>query len=130
MSSTSEIDLDHFSAVVKAKRGGKGLRLTADEIGGISAPTLSRIEQGNMPDLDTFVRICRWLDKSPNSFVLNDAGQSESIIGAQGSASDPPQKIEAYLRAEKTLPPETIQALSSMVKLAYRAAAEGKLQSE
>jgi hypothetical protein len=44
-------------------------------------------------------------------------------------AVDTPQAIEAHLRADRILPPKTINALSEMIRLAYQAASEGKLGS-
>ena len=52
------VDTAKLSAMVRAKRGSMGLRAAAEEIGDISASTLSRIEQGRIPDLDTFFRLC------------------------------------------------------------------------
>jgi|LakMenE01Jun11ns_1017448.scaffolds.fasta_scaffold9927241_8 predicted transcriptional regulator len=37
---------------------------------GISKPTLSRVENGNViPDLLTFFRIIRWLDSQPYNYI-------------------------------------------------------------
>ena len=36
---------------------------------GISKPTLSRVENGNMPDLLTFFKILRWLDKDVTNYI-------------------------------------------------------------
>lgn len=37
---------------------------------GISKPTLSRVENGNViPDLLTFFKIIRWLDVNPNNYI-------------------------------------------------------------
>ena len=38
----------------------ESLRETGAQIG-VSAATLSRIERGEKPDIDTFMRICKWL---------------------------------------------------------------------
>lgn len=46
-----------------------GLREFGEQIG-ISAATLSRIERGNVPDVETFFKICKWL-KSPMSRFIN-----------------------------------------------------------
>ncbi len=51
----TSIDSSKLSHMIKSKRGKQGLRTTAKDIG-ISAPTLSRIEQGNLPDIDTYVK--------------------------------------------------------------------------
>ena len=45
-----------------------GLREFAKQIG-ISTSTLSRIERGNKPDLDTVILICKWLKMDINKFI-------------------------------------------------------------
>lgn len=118
MKKPAQIDLERFSAEVKTKRGKQGLREVATEIGGVSAPTLSRIEQGNVPDLDTYIVICKWLGKSPKEFTIGETKEEEGSV---------PKIIEARLRADKTLPKETVDALSRMIELAYEAAKAGKV---
>ncbi|MFZ4777234.1 MAG: helix-turn-helix domain-containing protein [Terrimicrobiaceae bacterium] len=119
MTATEQIDLNRLAALVRSRRGDKGLRAATEEIGGISAPTLSRIEQGNMPDLDTFARICNWLSIRPDAFFLKATDGKCSVSGEMMNSSKPPEKIEAFLRADRTLPPETIDALGRMIRLAY-----------
>jgi len=46
---SASLDTQKFSEMIKSKRGKIGLRQLATEIG-ISASTLSRVEQGNLPD--------------------------------------------------------------------------------
>src|SRR5438552_13334027 len=74
MNNSPSIDFQKFSAMLKTKRGGRGLRVVADEISGVSASTLSRIEQGNIPDLETFMRICKWLGVSAEDFRPVESG--------------------------------------------------------
>jgi transcriptional regulator with XRE-family HTH domain len=102
----SPLDSDKLSSMIKSKRGKQGLRSAASEIG-ISAPTLSRIEQGNLPDIDTYVKICEWL-KVPTDY----------FTGLK-PLKKPREIITASLRADKTLPPETAEALINMINLAY-----------
>lgn len=126
----SVIKVDQFAAAIRTKRGPVGLRQVSAEIGDVSATTLSRIEQGRMPDLATFVRVCKWLGKNPNSFIEGDIDFQAEFVGSGGSAGSSPDRVEAFFRAEKTLSPETIGALSQMVRLAYKAAESGSLVSE
>jgi DNA-binding Xre family transcriptional regulator len=44
------------------------LRKAAKQIG-VSCSTLSRIECGGMPDLETFLKLCSWMDKTPNEVL-------------------------------------------------------------
>ena len=59
---TGVFDSDKFAKQVSFSRIAKGesLRETGAQIG-VSAATLSRIERGAKPDIDTFMRICKWM---------------------------------------------------------------------
>ena len=110
--------------MLKTKRAGRGLRTVADEIGGVSASTLSRIEQGNVPDLETFMRICQWLGVSADEF------RPKGAHGPSADVPEPAEVIEAHLRADRTLPPDAVDALSQMIRFAYKAAKAGKFTEE
>jgi transcriptional regulator with XRE-family HTH domain len=112
-----EIDIRQLAALFKAKRGKRGLRTVAEEIGGVSASTLSRVEQGKLPDLDTFVRICRWLEVSTDRFLPSTENAPQTV----------PQLIVAHLRADRNLDPSTAEALVTMIQLAYAAVERGEL---
>lgn len=126
----TRLAVEKLAALVKAKRGEKGLRATAKEIGGVSASTLSRIEQGKMPDLDTFVRLCDWLEVAPDQF-FESSGEGESAQNGRLPVLAPGmstlEMIEAHLRADRELNPETAEALATMVKAAYEAIRSGRL---
>lgn len=113
------IQIDKLAHCIKQKRGRTGLRKTAEEIGEISASTLSRVEQGRIPDLETFVRICSWLGMSTEEFI--DSNYEED------STKSTPEIIEVHLRADRTLEPEMADALMKMVRLAYKQASQGEL---
>src|SRR5437762_1864992 len=108
---TVEIKLDELAALVRAKRGTRGLRTVAQEIGGISASTLSRIERGEVPDLETFARLCCWLGVSAEEFIPSTevAKSAESRREYDTLARVPgmgtPEIIAAHLRADRTLEP-------------------------
>ena len=121
MSDSPSIDFQKFSAMLKTKRAGRGLRGVADEITGVSASTLSRIEQGNVPDLETFMRICKWLGVSADHFRPQQLSKKSETLGTE-------EVIEAHLRADRTLPPDAVDALSQMIRFAYKAAKGGKLK--
>ena len=50
-----KITIEQLGAELKQERGKRGLREVAAEIG-ISTATLSRIEAGRQPDLETFLQ--------------------------------------------------------------------------
>ena len=105
---SSQLDTAKLAKMIKSKRGSKGLRTIAEEIGNVSASTLSRIEQGKLPDVDTFLKICYWLNVSPEMFHK----KSKVIVSDR-------DKIEAHLRADKNLDEETANAVIHMIDLAY-----------
>lgn len=120
------IDTRRLAARVRAKRGKVGLRAAAEEIktvsgSKVSASTLSRVEQGHVPDLETFISLCKWLGASQQEFVES---------GEEPDTTTVPEKIEFHLRADRTLDPETVDALITMIRLAYDAAERGKLPRE
>jgi transcriptional regulator with XRE-family HTH domain len=113
----SEIDIRELANMIRNKRGTRGLRVVAKEIGDVSASTLSRIEQGKVPDLDTFIKLCKWLGVSADHFTkdIRDEDIHEST----------PQIITAHLRADRTLDPQTADALVTMIEMAYNAVDRG-----
>lgn len=96
--------------MIKKKRGDRGLRATAIEIGGVSSSTLSRVEQGNIPDIDTFVRICGWLNVPTDFFTKSETVTSQSYQ----------REIVAHLRADRLLDTPTAESLIQMITLAYQ----------
>jgi transcriptional regulator with XRE-family HTH domain len=125
-----EIDTDKLSALLQEARDerGLGLRKAAKKIGGLSASTLSRIEKGKVPDVDTFVRICRWLDKSPEAFIIDPPGDDTSESGSK--ELDTVEEIAVHLRADQALSEETTNALMQMIRMAHRADQEDKLREK
>lgn len=106
----STLNTELLASAIKSKRGKNGLRETAAEIGGISLSTLSRVEQGNLPDVETFIKICKWLDVSTDSFIQGEVTASEL------SEKD---KIVFQLRSSQELDQDTISAMIAMIDIAF-----------
>lgn len=102
------VKIEDFGRLVAAKRGARGVRVVAAEIG-TSPATLSRVENGNMPDLETFAKLCRWLDRDPREFLGMD------------TASDTAPRAVVHFRKKKTVTPDTAKALGDMILAAQRA---------
>jgi transcriptional regulator with XRE-family HTH domain len=102
------INIQSLSQMIKSKRGERGLRETAKEIGDISVSTLSRVENGNLPDIDTYIKLCKWLNVSIDFFTA-DTPSSDSKKNV----------VVANLRADKTLSHDMAEALIKMIDLAY-----------
>ncbi len=113
---SKELNTELLATMIKKKRGEQGLRATADEIGDISAPTLSRVEMGNVPDVDTFLKICRWLQMDPGKFAVEPVYQSR----AAASKVSQMDIVITNLRADKTLDKKVVNALVEMIEVAYR----------
>ena len=106
----STLNTELLAGMLKSKRSDRGLRAIANEIGGVSFTTLSRIEQGRIPDIDTFIKICKWMEVSTENFILNSSPTEEI------SSKD---RIVAHLRAEKELSKDHINMILNMIDLAY-----------
>ena len=102
----STLNTELLAGMLKNKRGNKGLRAVADEIGGVSFATLSRIEQGKVPDVDTFIRICKWLE------VIKDAHSAAAAVSTK-------DHVVAHLRADKALSNTMSDMLINMINMAY-----------
>ena len=102
--------LAKLGPLTRERRGDRGLREAAKEIG-ISPATLSRIENGQVPDLETFQAVCKWLEMDPGTFL--------------GGASGGPRKAVAHVHFKKdgATNEKTAQALAELILAADRALA-------
>lgn len=100
--------LESLGSLVLEKRGKVGVRATAAMIG-ISPATLSRIENGHLPDLANFRKICQWLEIDPAAVLGFDA----ESIGRPVAA--------VHFRKTETMTLETGTALAEMIQAAHRA---------
>lgn len=117
---SKELNTHLLATMIKKKRGDQGLRAVAEEIE-VSAPTLSRIEQEKVPDVDTFLKICRWLKMSPEDFVRT----ALPTAGKRTVASNKDLVI-SQLRADKVLSPRTLEILMNVIEMAYMEKREKK----
>ena len=107
----------------KREEMGLSLRDVADETG-VSASTLSRIENGTgKPDADNIARLTGWLNM-PMERVMGaqQAGAGEESLAAAVHYfphEATPDIVEAHLRADRNLTPETAKALSELFRVAY-----------
>ena len=107
----------------KREELGLSLRDVADETQ-VSASTLSRIENGTgKPDADNIARLTAWLDMpverimSAPRTASGEGGASAVVYFPQEST---PNIVEAHLRADRNLSPETAKALSELFRVAYQ----------
>ena len=122
-----EIDAARLATAVREKRGDAGVRAASKEIGDVSPSTLSRIEQGRLPDLDTYMKLCRWMGVTPTYFALAVAGDADD---EKAPPVPLPEQFIMHLKADQTLKPDTRQALATLIEMAYAAAEDGTLPDE
>ena len=101
----ARVTLRNLGTIVRERRGARGLREVASEIG-TSAPTLSRIESGKMPDLQTFGKLCRWLGLDPAT-LLDVTPQPAEAVSAYVAV--------AHLKARREIDPKTASALANAI---------------
>ena len=100
--------LESLGTLVLDKRGKIGIRATAANVG-VSPATLSRVENGHLPDLENFQKICRWLNVDPSILLGFDAEANDRPVAA------------VHFRKKQTMALETASALADMILAAQRA---------
>jgi transcriptional regulator with XRE-family HTH domain len=104
----------------KREETGLSLRDVADETG-VSASTLSRIENGTgKPDADNIARLTAWLNVPVERIMSGrDTESNEERAVVYFPQESTPEIVEAHLRADRSLTPETAKALSELFRVAY-----------
>lgn len=102
------VKMDVLAQRILQHRAGRGIREAAKEVG-VSAATLSRIENRKVPDLETFGKICAWLGENPAEFL--------GLVPEAGS----PARAQVHFKKETAIRAESAQALSEMIMLAQEA---------
>jgi len=116
------VKTNELGQAIKRRREELGLSLRdVADVTNVSASTLSRIENGTgKPDADNIARLTGWLDM-PIDRVMGRQKASdkvEAVIYYPHEAT--PEIVEAHLRADKNLSPETANALSELFRVAYK----------
>lgn len=105
------MDIAALAQEIAAKRGALGVRAAARDVG-ISPATLSRVENGNVPDLETFEKLCRWLGEDPNRFLATPLSKAVAAV---------------HFRKKSTTSKETADALGGLI-LAVQAMLEKEVE--
>ncbi|HEY2470686.1 MAG TPA: hypothetical protein VGI45_23025 [Terracidiphilus sp.] len=103
------LKMSDFGRLLSKKRGGRGIRAAAIDAG-VSSATFSRVENGHLPDLQTFASLCKWLDRDPREFLGLDTNE----------ASARPRAV-VHFKKKKTVTSETAKALGELILAAQRA---------
>lgn len=124
--------------LVNTEELGRAIRRRREELGlslrdvaaktSVSASTLSRIENGTgKPDADNIARLTAWLDV-PMERILSGrdpqtAEESKAVVYYPQEPT--PEIVEAHLRADRNLTPDTAAALSELFRVAYTQFSKG-----
>lgn len=100
--------LSELAPLVRKKRGALGVRAAAADVG-ISSATFSRIENGQMPDLETFAKVCEWLKVDPAEFL----GSTRKETG--------PELAAVHFKKDRAINPETATSLGKLIIAAQQA---------
>jgi transcriptional regulator with XRE-family HTH domain len=118
-------------ALVNTEELGRAIRRRREELGlslrdvatetTVSASTLSRIENGTgKPDAENIARLTSWLDVPMERILSGRNPQSEGSNAVVYYPQEPtPEIVEAHLRADRNLTPQTAAALSELFRVAY-----------
>ena len=111
---TDKVDVTALHAAMDQKRMGEGLswRQLAGRLG-ISPSTLSRMAQGNKPDVDSFAAIIEWLGVPAERFFR---GATAKVDDASTLAM-----VSSHLRANKHLSSNSARALEQIIRTAFDA---------
>ena len=118
----SLVNTVELGRAIRRKREEQGLSLrdVADETG-VSASTLSRIENGTgKPDADNIARLTAWLNVPVERIMsgrATDGDEAKAVVYFPQEST--PEIVEAHLRADRNLTPETAKALSELFRVAY-----------
>ena len=104
------LTIGDLGRLLAAKRGSRGVRAAALEAE-VSSATFSRVENGYMPDLVTFAKLCKWLQCDPGEF-----------LGIESKSKDAEQPAAVvHFKKKKSVNMETARALGELILAAQRA---------
>src|SRR5207248_7098202 len=121
MGTKTRVNTAELGNAIRRRREQKALSLrdVADETG-VSASTLSRIENGTgKPDADNIARLTAWLDVPMERIMSGremDGDEERAVVYFPHEST--PEIVEAHLRADRNLSPETAKALSELFRVA------------
>lgn len=114
----SHLDVQALYVTLDSERQQRGLswRQVAQEAG-IGPSTLSRMAQGNRPDVDSFAALVHWLGLPAEQFMRHPESAAEPH-----QAMSPAQVVASLMRADKNLDPDSAAAIDDILQAAMRLA--------
>ena len=115
----AKLRVETLVAALDAKRRATKLswRQLAAEAG-VSQSTLTRMQQGKRPDVDTFASLLHWLGMPAENFLADENA------GRGSKRPDPLAMVSTYLRGGKEMSPQTLHAIEELIEAAYKLAKE------
>lgn len=110
------IRIDRLANKIAARRAGIGIREAAREVG-VSPATLSRVENGKVPDLETFSRICRWLGEDPALF-----------LGIEQTSAATAPSARVHFKKGSAIRKDSAKALGELILAAQQALLQEELE--
>jgi transcriptional regulator with XRE-family HTH domain len=112
------VDVVGLHAALDAAREGRGwsCRQLARELG-LSASTMSRLANGQKPDVDAFAAMVAWLRADANKFIITDAQKRERD---EGDEPDLVAELAPLLRARRDLGEKDVEHLQELIRSAVR----------
>ena len=112
------VDVAGLVASLDAQRKAQNLswRKLAEKAG-VSASTLTRMQQGKLPDVNTFTKLTRWLRMPAEQFLVQ-AGS------AKRGAAHPLAVASTLLRGKREMSPKAMRALEELVQAAFNLSKE------
>jgi transcriptional regulator with XRE-family HTH domain len=103
-----------LGALLRDRRGGRGIREVSKEIG-ISPATLTRVEAGRLPDLLTFRKISEWLKVNPAELLglSTQDDRTPAIV-------DFSPETAVHLKADQALPVGAAADLAELIVCAHK----------
>ena len=111
------LQLDALVAALDSERQAKGLSWRQLAIAaGVSASTLTRMQQGKSPDVNTFSALTTWLDIPAERFYSDQK--------ARPLQDDQMAVISTLLRGKKKMSPKAVKAFQELVSAAVKLSKE------
>jgi transcriptional regulator with XRE-family HTH domain len=106
------VNIVKFSALVSKSRGDLGIREYSKQVG-VSPATLSRVERGNLPDLETFRKLCAFLKLDPSEIL--EIPSVEQSAGRPKGVSQDAQVPGVHFRAKAQMTPGAAKAMAELI---------------
>lgn len=120
------VDVDTLHAALDAAREQEGMSWRElSRVIGVSASTMSRLAQGQNPDINAFAKMVRWMRADADDFIVDDDADrpARSSDGDGGADAEPPAlvaQLAPLLRARPDLGKADIELIEALIESAVR----------